>query len=83
MKCMRIDKFLKVSRLIKRRSIAKEISDNNRVDINGKQAKASSEVNVGDVIVLHLNARVIKVKVLEIKEFVKAEEAERMYEFIQ
>jgi ribosomal 50S subunit-recycling heat shock protein len=80
---MRIDKFLKVSRLIKRRSIAKEISDNNRVDINGKQAKASSEVNVGDVIVLHLNARVIKVKVLEIKEFVKAEEAERMYEFIQ
>ena len=83
MKCMRIDKSLKVSRLIKRRSIAKEISDNNRVDINGKQAKASSEVNVGDVIVLHLNARVIKVKVLEIKEFVKAEEAERMYEFIQ
>ena len=79
---MRLDKFLKVSRLIKRRTIAKEISDNGRVFVNDKLAKPSLEVKVGDVITLNLNSRVIKARILELKDYVKQEEASQMYEII-
>lgn len=80
---MRLDKFLKVSRLIKRRTIAKEISDNGRVFVNDKLAKPSLEVKVGDVITLNLNSRVIKARILELKDYVKQEEASQMYEIIE
>ena len=65
---MRLDKYLKVSRLIKRRTIAKEITDNGRVEVNGKIAKPSEEVKIGDIITLHLNNRTLEVKVLQIKD---------------
>lgn len=80
---MRLDKFLKVSRLIKRRTIAKEISDNGRVFVNDKLAKPSLEVKVGDVITLNLNSRLIKARILELKDYVKQEEASQMYEIIE
>ncbi|MEG1565990.1 MAG: RNA-binding S4 domain-containing protein [Bacilli bacterium] len=79
---MRIDKFLKVSRIIKRRTIAKEICENGRVFINGKAAKPSEEVKINDVLELNLNARQVKVKVLELRENARIEEADKMYEII-
>ena len=79
---MRLDKYLKVSRLIKRRTIAKEITDNGRVEVNGKIAKPSEEVKIGDIITLHLNNRTLEVKVLQIKDYVKADEASTLYEFV-
>lgn len=80
---MRLDKYLKVSRIIKRRTIAKEISENNRVFVNEKQAKPSYEVNVNDIITLDLSSRIITVKVLDIKPYSKAEDCEKMYEIIK
>ncbi|MEG1222206.1 MAG: RNA-binding S4 domain-containing protein [Bacilli bacterium] len=79
---MRIDKFLKVSRIIKRRTIAKEICENGRVFVNGKAAKPSEEVKINDVLELNLNARQVKVKVLELRENARIEEADKMYEII-
>ena len=79
---MRIDKFLKNSRLIKRRSVAKEACDSERIQINGKVAKAGSEVNSGDVITIAFGNKEITVKVLEILESQKKEDAEKMYEII-
>lgn len=79
---MRLDKYLKVTRLIKRRTIAKEISENSRVEVNGKVAKPSYEIKVGDKIVLKLNSRVVTIKVLEIKDYVKAEDCEKLYEIV-
>ncbi|MEG0529159.1 MAG: RNA-binding S4 domain-containing protein [Bacilli bacterium] len=79
---MRIDKFLKVSRIIKRRTIAKEICENGRVFVNGKPAKPSEEVKINDVLELNLNARQVKVKVLELRENARIEEADKMYEII-
>lgn len=79
---MRIDKFLKNSRLIKRRSVAKEACDSERIQINGKVAKAGSEVNAGDVINIAFGNKEISVKVLEVLESQKKEDAEKMYEII-
>lgn len=64
---MRIDKFLKVSRIIKRRVIAKEAADKDRVEINGKTAKPSSLVSVGDTLTLYLGQKIIKIKVLALE----------------
>jgi len=77
---MRLDKYLKVSRLIKRRTIANEACDSGRVYINDKQAKASAEVKVGDVIEIKFGTRDVKVKVTSIAETVKKDEAANMYE---
>lgn len=79
---MRIDKFLKNSRLIKRRSVAKEACDSERIQINGKVAKAGSEVNAGDVITIAFGNKDITVKVLEVLDSQKKEDAEKMYEII-
>jgi ribosomal 50S subunit-recycling heat shock protein len=79
---MRIDKFLKVSRLTKRRETAKELCDDGDVSINGKNAKAMSEVAVGDMLVLLMGRHKITAKVLSIREFAKKEEASKMYEII-
>jgi len=77
---MRLDKFLKVSRLIKRRTVANEACDAGRVLVNDKPAKASYSVKIGDVIELQFGNKTMKVKVLALKETVKKEEAESLYE---
>lgn len=79
---MRLDKYLKVTRIIKRRTVAKEFTDNGRASINGHVAKSSSNVTIGDVIELHFGEKTMKVKVLNIKETTKKNESEDMYEEI-
>ena len=79
---MRLDKYLKVSRLIKRRTIANEACDAGKVSVNGKEARASYDVKVGDVIEITLGSRSVKVKVTAVKEFVRKEEADTMYEAV-
>lgn len=79
---MRLDKYLKVSRLIKRRTVANEACDASRILVNGKNAKASYDVKIGDVIDVSFGSRIVKVRVLEIKETTKKTEAVGMYEVI-
>lgn len=79
---MRVDKFLKNSRLIKRRTIAKEACDQGRVSINNKQAKAGSEVEIGDVVHIEFGNNSISVKVLKLSEGTRKEDAQGMYEVI-
>lgn len=79
---MRLDKYLKVSRLIKRRTIANEACDAGKVSVNGKEARASYDVKVGDVIEITLGSRSVKVKVTQVKEAVRKEEADTMYEAV-
>jgi len=76
---MRLDKYLKVSRLIKRRAIANEACDNGRVSVNGKPARASYGVQEGDVIEIQLGQRVTRVKVVRVAEHVGKDEAGAMY----
>ncbi len=71
---MRIDKYLKVARVIKRRTVAKELGDQGRLSINGKVVKASTEVNIGDIIDIHFGNRHLKIKVLDIKAMSKKNE---------
>lgn len=80
---MRIDKYLKNSRLIKRRTIAKEACDQGRILINDKPAKAGSLVKVGDVISMDFSSRIIKVKVMDLKEHVTKDDAKDLYEVIE
>ena len=79
---MRLDKFLKVSRLIKRRTVANEACDSQRISVNGKNAKASYDVKIGDLITVAFGTKSITVKVLEIKETTKKSESCGMYEII-
>ena len=79
---MRVDKFLKNSRLIKRRTIAKEACDQGRVSINNKQAKAGSEVEIGDIVHIEFGNSSISVKVLKLTEGTRKEEAQGMYEVV-
>jgi len=79
---VRIDKFLKVSRLIKRRTVANEACDHERIVVNGRVVKASYDVKVGDVIEMHFGERVISVRVKEIAEHVRKDDASSMYEEI-
>ncbi len=79
---MRLDKFLKVSRIIKRRTIANEACDAGRITVNGRNAKASYNVNVGDKVEVELGNRKIKFKVIKVNECIKKEEAQSMYEMI-
>lgn len=76
---MRLDKYLKVSRLIKRRTVANEACDNARVSVNGRPAKASYDVKVGDVITIGFGARTVKVEVLQVAETVRKDDASAMY----
>lgn len=80
---MRLDKFLKVSRLIKRRTLAKEIADQGRIFINGKQAKASSDVKLGDELQIQFGNRILTVKVEKLTETAKKDEAASMYTVIK
>ena len=80
---MRIDKFLKVSRILKRRTVAREACDGGKVIINGKEVKPSHPVKAGDVVEIDYASGVLKFKVVEIKEVVKKDEAASLYEIIQ
>ena len=80
---MRIDKFLKNSRLIKRRTIAKEACEQDRITVNGKLAKPGTEVKTGDVIEIQFGNSLIKAKVLKLSESTKKEDAAPMYEIIE
>lgn len=79
---MRLDKYLKVSRLIKRRTVANDACDAGRVIINGKVAKASTEVKVGDEIEIQFGNRNVKVKVTDVKETVKKDDASDMFAYM-
>ncbi|MBQ6825047.1 MAG: RNA-binding S4 domain-containing protein [Clostridia bacterium] len=79
---MRLDKFLKVSRIIKRRTIANEACDAGRVIVNGKPARASYDVKVGDKIEITFGTREFKAEVISVKEVVKKEDAALMYKII-
>lgn len=79
---MRLDKYLKVSRLIKRRTVANEACDSGRVAINGKPAKASAEVKKGDIIAISFGNKEVKVEVLEVQETVKKEDAKELFRYL-
>ena len=79
---MRLDKYLKVSRLIKRRTVANEACDAGRVLINDKPAKASSNVKVGDTITISFGNKDVKVEVLDVPETVKKEEAKELFRYL-
>lgn len=79
---MRLDKFLKVSRVIKRRTVANEACDAGRVMINGKVAKASADVSVGDIIEIRFGNKEVKIEVLSVKEVVKKEETKDMVRYL-
>ena len=76
---MRLDKYLKVSRLIKRRTVANEACDNGRISVNGRVVKASYEVKVGDRIELAMGARTVAVEVVQVADNVRKDEATAMY----
>ena len=79
---MRLDKFLKVSRLIKRRTVANEACDAGRVMVNGKPAKASLNVKAGDVIEIGFGTRTVKAEVLDVQETVKKDEAKELFRYL-
>lgn len=78
---MRLDKYLKVSRLIKRRTVANEACDAEKVLVNGKAARASYEVKTGDIIEIMIG-RPLKIRVLDVKEFTKKDDATTLYEVV-
>jgi ribosomal 50S subunit-recycling heat shock protein len=80
---MRLDKFLKVSRLIKRRTLAKEVADQGRILINGQQGKASSTVKVGDELTVRLGQRIVTAKIERLQETSRKEEAAEMYTILK
>ncbi|SCC03600.1 RNA-binding S4 domain-containing protein [Weissella bombi] len=79
---MRLDKYLKVARLIKRRSVAKDISDQGRIDINGKTAKSSSDVKTGDELTIRFGNKTTTIEIERIVETTKKDEAEHMYRIV-
>ena len=79
---MRLDKFLKVSRIIKRRTVANDACDASHVSVNGKVAKASSDVKIGDVIEIGFGQRILRVRVTDIRDTVKKDSAADMYEVL-
>ncbi|MGE7112669.1 RNA-binding S4 domain-containing protein [Lysinibacillus sp. NPDC047702] len=80
---MRLDKFLKVSRLIKRRTLAKEVADQGRITINGKIAKASSTVKAGDELAIRFGQKVVTARVDELRDTVKKEDAAKMFTILK
>ena len=79
---MRIDKFLKVSRILKRRTLAQDAANGGRVKINDRVVKPSHEGNVGDIVELGFNSGTVKLRVLQIKETVRKEQTQEMYEIL-
>lgn len=79
---MRLDKFLKISRLVKRRTLAKEVADQGRIQINGNQAKASADVSVGDTLSIRFGQKQLTIEVTSLRETVKKDEASSLYKVI-
>ena len=79
---MRLDKFLKVSRLIKRRTVANEACDAGRVLVNDRPAKASAQVKAGDVLEIQFGSKSVRVEVLNVQETVKIDEAQELYRYL-
>lgn len=79
---MRLDKYLKVSRIIKRRTVANEACDAGRVIVNGKVARASYDVKVNDIIEIQFGGRTVKAQVLSVNEVIKKEQADTMYKIV-
>lgn len=79
---MRLDKFLKVSRIIKRRTVANEACDAGRVFINDRPAKASANVKVGDILAIQFGNKEVRVEVLDVQETVKKDEAKELFRYI-
>ena len=79
---MRLDKYLKVSRIIKRRTVANEACDAGRVSVNGKTAKASADIKEGDIIEIKFGDKLTRLEVLSVRETVKKEEASALYRHI-
>lgn len=80
---MRLDKFLKVSRIIKRRPVAKEVADKGRIKVNGVLAKSSTDLKINDEIEIRFGNKLLTVKVLEMKDSTKKEDAVKMYQIIK
>jgi len=80
---MRLDKFLKVSRIIKRRSVAKDFAENERVLVNGRVGKPSTEVKKGDILTLQIGERQTVFEILDVKDNVKAADARNLYRIIE
>ena len=80
---MRLDKFLKVSRVIKRRTVANEACDSGRVTINGRIAKASSNVKCGDIVEIKFGEKIVKFEITIVDEIIKKEEASEMFKIIE
>ena len=80
---MRLDKYLKVSRLIKRRTLAKEVADQGRITINEKVAKASSAVKIGDVLAIRFGQKIVTARVEELRDTVKKEDATKMFTILK
>lgn len=80
---MRIDKYLKVSRLIKRRTVAKDVCVGEKIKINGRVAKPSAEIKVGDRVILEMGSHIIEIQVLATPNSIKANEAQTLYELIR
>lgn len=76
---MRLDKYLKVSRIIKRRTVAKEVCESGRVTINGKVAKPSTDINEDDIIEITFASKTLKAKIINIQEHVRKDDAKDMY----
>lgn len=80
---MRVDKYLKVTRILKRRAVSKELADNQRILINDKIAKPSSTIKVDDFITIILGNKSIKIKVMKLANFTKKEDSDELYELIE
>ncbi|WDV07008.1 MULTISPECIES: RNA-binding S4 domain-containing protein [Lysinibacillus] len=80
---MRLDKFLKVSRLIKRRTLAKEVADQGRITVNGKVAKASSAIKAGDELAIRFGQKIVTARVEELSDTVKKEDAAKMFTILK
>lgn len=80
---MRLDKYLKVSRLIKRRTVAKEVADHEKIMVNNKLSKPSTDIKVNDIISIRFGMKIVTIKVLSINEYTKKDESNLMYEIIK
>ncbi|BAF58303.1 MAG: RNA-binding S4 domain-containing protein [Pelotomaculum sp.] len=80
---MRLDKFLKVSRVIKRRTLAKEVCDRGQVEVNGRPAKAGTEIKPGDVLAINFGHRLLRLEILSVQENVPAKLAAELYRVVE
>ena len=80
---MRLDKYLKVSRLIKRRTVAKEVADHEKIMVNNKLSKPSTDIKINDIISIRFGMKIVTIKVLSVNEYTKKDESNLMYEIIK